>query len=90
MENQTKLNADAQHRAETFAALERDPHGTPAHVPGAKLDAGKVRAGLVLGDFAHALAEVAKVRADHRRRLTHGNAQEEMVAAGPVCRHHAR
>ena len=61
MENQTQLNADAQHRAETFAALERDPHGTPAHVPGAKLDAGKVRAGLVLGDFAHALAEVAKV-----------------------------
>lgn len=61
MENQTQLNADAQHRAATFAALERDPHGTPAHVPGAKLDAGKLRAGLVLGDFAHALAEVAKV-----------------------------
>ena len=31
------------------------------HAPGAKLDAGKVRLGLVLGGFANALVEVGKV-----------------------------
>lgn len=40
---------------------ERDPAGLGAHEPGAKLDAGKVRAGLVLGGFARALLEVSKV-----------------------------
>lgn len=40
---------------------ECDPHGTDAHTPGAKLDAGKPRVGLVLGAFASALMEVAKV-----------------------------
>lgn len=40
---------------------EQDPHGTPAHLPGAKLDAGKARAGLVLGDFANALVLVTQV-----------------------------
>ena len=43
------------------AAQERDPHGTDQHAPGAKLDAGKPRVGLVLGDFAHALHAVACV-----------------------------
>ena len=43
------------------AHTESDPHGTPQHAPGAKLDAGKVRAGLVLGGFARALREVAAV-----------------------------
>ncbi|MDX1504641.1 MAG: dATP/dGTP diphosphohydrolase domain-containing protein [Spongiibacter sp.] len=40
---------------------ETDPHGTDAHSPGAKLDAGKNRLGLVLGAFAGALTEVGKV-----------------------------
>ena len=40
---------------------ERDPTGRGAHEPGAKMDAGKVRAGLVLGGFARALTEVARV-----------------------------
>lgn len=40
---------------------ERDPNGTPANVPGAKLDAGKPRPALVLGGFARALLEVSKV-----------------------------
>jgi len=44
-----------------FGPAERDPHGTAAHMPGAKLDAGKPRAALVLGDFAHALAAVVDV-----------------------------
>lgn len=43
------------------ATTEHDPHGTPPNQPGAKLDAGKTRAGLVLGDFARALEQVARV-----------------------------
>lgn len=40
---------------------ETDPNGTPAHQPGAKLDHGKNRAGLVLLDFARALWAVSQV-----------------------------
>jgi hypothetical protein len=46
---------------EFTARLEADPTGRGQHEPGAKLDGGKVRAGLVLGGFARALLEVAKV-----------------------------
>ena len=40
---------------------ESDPDGLDPHAPGAKLDAGKNRLGLVLGGFARALEEVGKV-----------------------------
>ncbi len=40
---------------------ERDPNGLEQHQPGAKLDAGKTRAALVIGGFALALIEVSKV-----------------------------
>ncbi len=40
---------------------EHDPHGKSPHEPGAKLDAGKNRLGLVLGGFSLALQEVGKV-----------------------------
>jgi len=40
---------------------ERDPNGLAPGMPGAKLDAGKPRAGLVLGDFSRALRAVAEV-----------------------------
>lgn len=40
---------------------ERDPTGLDANAPGTKLDAGKLRAGLVLGDFARALEAVSAV-----------------------------
>lgn len=40
---------------------EADPHGKSQHEPGAKLDAGKPRAGLVLGGFARALLAVSEV-----------------------------
>ena len=40
---------------------EVDPDGKDRNEPGAKLDAGKPRAGLVLGDFSLGLIEVAKV-----------------------------
>ena len=40
---------------------ETDPTGRSAHDPGAKLDAGKPRVGLVLGSFAQALLWVSMV-----------------------------
>ncbi len=40
---------------------EKDPSGKNPHSPGAKLDAGKLRVNLVLGDFAHALEAVVEV-----------------------------
>lgn len=40
---------------------EADPHGKSPHSSGAKLDAGKVRPGLVLGGFARALWAVAEI-----------------------------
>ncbi len=40
---------------------EIDPHGTDAHVAGAKLDGGKIRPSLVLGQFARALWQVCEV-----------------------------
>lgn len=40
---------------------ETDPHGTDAHEPGAKLDAGKTRVGLMLAGFPRALMAVARV-----------------------------
>lgn len=43
---------------------EHDPLGKSPHAPGAKLDADKVRAGLVLQGFARALLEVARVGTD--------------------------
>lgn len=40
---------------------EEDPNGKDQHEPGAKLDAGKLRPHLVLGDFANALTAVCEV-----------------------------
>lgn len=40
---------------------EKDPNGIDPHNGGAKLDAGKNRLGLVLGDFANALYAVGEV-----------------------------
>lgn len=40
---------------------ESDRYGVPQHAPGAKLDAGKNRLGLVLGSFANALWAVGEV-----------------------------
>ena len=42
-------------------AVESDPTGKDPHTPGAKLDAGKNRLGLVFGGFANALEEVGRV-----------------------------
>lgn len=40
---------------------QKDPHGKKANEAGAKLDANKNRMGLVLSDFAPAIAQVCKV-----------------------------
>lgn len=40
---------------------DRDPNGMSQHQPGAKLDADKVRAGLVIAGFSKALLEVGLV-----------------------------
>ena len=42
-------------------AVEHDPTGKGPHTPGAKLDAGKNRLGLVFGGFANALEAVGRV-----------------------------
>lgn len=42
-------------------SFERDPYDIDAHTPGAKLDAGKNRLGLVMRGFARALCEVGSV-----------------------------
>jgi hypothetical protein len=39
----------------------KDPNNINQHAPGAKLDADKIRAGLVIGGFSHALRSVAAV-----------------------------
>ena len=41
--------------------IETDPNGIGQHEAGAKLDAGKIRPGLVLGAFSRALWEVSRV-----------------------------
>jgi len=40
---------------------EKDPNGIEAHEPGAKLDEGKPRVGLMMKGFPRALLEVSKV-----------------------------
>jgi hypothetical protein len=52
---------------------ELDPNGKDPHSPGAKLDAGKNRLGLVLGDFALALEQVGRVGTFGAKKYTdHG------------------
>lgn len=53
--------ADMKHYDAIAKGYEVDPLGRNPHEPGAKLDAGKRRDGLVLLAFARALAEVSKV-----------------------------
>ena len=44
-----------------MSAAELDPNGKDPHAPGAKLDQGKIRMGLVMGGFARALLAVGEV-----------------------------
>ena len=60
---------------ERLDRIERDPNGKDPHAPGAKLDAGKVKAG-VLEDFSLALWEVARVGTFGAEKYTRGGWQE--------------
>lgn len=51
---------------------EADPTGRDPHVPGAKLDAGKLRPTLVIRDMARALEAVIKVATDGANKYTPG------------------
>ena len=54
-------------------SLEQDPGGISQHEKGAKLDAGKPRLGLVLGDFGNALIAVGEVGTFGAKKYTeHG------------------
>lgn len=66
--------------AESKKALEFDPNGVDQHAPGAKLDSGKILAG-ILGDFSRALTEVAKVGTAGAKKYTRGGWQS--VPDGP-------
>jgi len=55
------LYPDPVHFPKAGSFTHSTPDGKDQHEPGAKLDAGKVRAGLVLGGFSRALLEVSKV-----------------------------
>ena len=50
--------------------IEADPNGMDAHAPGAKLDAGKNRLGLMLFGFAHALEEIGRVTTYGAKKYT--------------------
>ena len=52
--------------------IEKDPNGLDAHAPGAKLDAGKIRAWLCISGFSRALAEVADVTTKGAVKYTPG------------------
>lgn len=41
--------------------VDKDPDGIDQHMPGAKLDAGKIRMNLIMSGFSRALVEVARV-----------------------------
>lgn len=60
-ESITGLKHDQTWIDESLKFPETDPNGIDAHAPGAKLDAGKLKAALVMGDFARALTEVIRV-----------------------------
>lgn len=51
---------------------EQDPDGIEQHSPGAKLDAGKVRVGLMIAGFAKPMMEVAKVSTYGAEKYTVG------------------
>lgn len=69
---------------------ESDPNGIPAHEPGAKLDAGKPHAELLL-DFSHALSAVADVCTYGAKKYSRGGWQHVENAndryTGALMRH---
>lgn len=60
-EERTRMLARAAQRREGRRPVEADSRGLDQHQPGAKLDAGKPRLALVLGNFARALWRIGEV-----------------------------
>jgi hypothetical protein len=58
-----------------MSAREFDPTGLAANVPGAKLDAGKIRAWLCIAGFSRALMAVADVTTKGAAKYTPGGWQ---------------
>ena len=50
--------------------MQTDPNNLNQHTPGAKLDAGKVRAGLMIVGFSNALTRVAEVTTFGAKKYT--------------------
>lgn len=49
------------YKAADIMASQIDPNGLDAHTPGAKLDAGKTKVGLMIAGFHNSLSQVAEV-----------------------------
>lgn len=64
--------------------IERDPIGIGQHEPGAKLDAGKIRAGLVVGHFKDAIKECLEL-IRNQPKLVHLFASDHLE----MCFNHA-
>lgn len=70
------ISRPKDHVLEFFKLSEQDPNGVAQHEPGAKLDQGKVDAGLVLESFPNALLAVAKVATFGANKYTRGGWKE--------------
>lgn len=69
------MSGNNEYLVETFHSLsEVDPGGKDQHEPGAKLDQGKIKAG-ILGDFSRALLAVAEVGTFGANKYTRGGWQ---------------
>lgn len=60
---------------ESLKGIEKDPNGKKPHEPGAKLDYGKVKAGVLL-DFSRALLAVAEVGTYGAKKYSRGGWQD--------------
>lgn len=69
-----EYHKDGVSEAYEAAKSDVDPDGLDAHAPGAKLDAGKVQAGVLL-DFSHALMAIAEVGTFGAERYSRGGWQ---------------
>lgn len=78
-------SADDGRLGGAIATPESDPAGRSPHQPGAKLDAGKLRADLMLDGFPRALTAVAEVATYGATKYTpHGWVDDGYAAWAPL------
>lgn len=58
---ETGPGLESMSKSDSKENTEADPNGVPANAPGSKLDAGKPRPALVLGEFSRALSAVVDI-----------------------------